>query len=269
MESSVPARAGSDVAHAHPADQELCGLVQSLPRGDPRRERACEVLIARYEQIVRSCVARYRDSPESAEDLMQVGYLALMKAIMNFDPAAGPSLAVYALPCVSGELKRHFRDKRWQVRVRRPVQELWLRVRRATAELTQQLDRAPHASELAEFLDVSEAEVIEAQLASQTFQAYSLDAPLPGDGDEARSLAEVLGDEDGALERAVDLEALWQHLAELPAREQRVLMMRFYGNLTQAQIGEKLGVSQMHVSRLLTHALGYLRGQIAGSGADE
>jgi RNA polymerase sigma-B factor len=247
-----------------PSDQELVRLVQNLPSGDPRRESACETLVSRHQSIVRSCAQRYRDSPEPADDLMQVGYVGLLKAINNFDPGFGTSLAAYAQPCVSGEVKRHFRDKRWQVRVRRSAQELRLEIRDASAELTQQLARAPRDSELARHLNVTEAEVREAQRADQVFQATSLDAPLDDDGQSA-SLGDLIGAEDPAIEQAVDMESVWTHWRELPGREQRLLMMRFYGNMTQAQIGEQLGISQMHVSRLLAGALSYLREHVTGS----
>jgi RNA polymerase sigma-B factor len=191
---------------------------------------------------------------------MQVGYVGLMKAINNFDPQVGDSLAAYAQPCVSGEIKRHFRDKRWQIRVRRSTQELRLRIRAVTPDLTQQLARAPSDAELAACLDVGEAEITDAQLASQAFQVASLDAPVDSDG--GTGLADLIGAEDPQLEHALDIDSVWQHCTELPAREQRLLMMRFYGNMTQDQIGAELGISQMHVSRLLSHALAYLRDQI-------
>ncbi len=256
MDADARVEAGSG-----PGDRELVGLVQALPRDDPRREEACAELVGRYESLVRSCAARYRDSPEPAEELMQVGYVGLLKAINNFDPVLGESLAAYAQPCVSGEIKRYFRDKRWLVRVRRSVQELRLDVRAATGELTQQLSRTPRADELAAHLSVTEDEVREAQAASLAFQAASLDAPLP-DGQEDGSLADVIGAEDPGLEHAVDMESVRTHWPELSGREQRLLMMRFYGNMTQSQIGEQLGISQMHVSRLLSRALAYLRRRI-------
>jgi len=247
-------------------DQDLVGLVQNLPAGDPRRESACATLVGRYQSIVRSCARHYRDSPEPAEDLTQVGYVGLLKAINNFDPACGNSLAAYAQPCVSGEIKRHFRDKRWQVRVPRPTQELRLEIRGAAADLAQELGRAPSDGELAERLQVQEKDIREARVADQAFQAASLDAPLDSEGQSA-SLGELMGAEDPAIEHAVDMESVWTHWQELPEREQRLLTMRFYGNMTQAQIGERLGISQMHVSRLLTQALAYLHERVEGSPA--
>jgi RNA polymerase sigma-B factor len=252
-----PAEAG---AGQQPSDRELVALAQSLPLHNPQRAAACEELIVRHESIIRACVHRYRDSPEPADDLMQVGYLAMLKAIVNFDPRLGESLAAYAQPCVSGEIKRHFRDKRWHIRVTRSAQELRLQIRTATADLSQHLGHTPSNAEIASYLQVSEAELHEAQLASQAFEASSLDAPLPGEG--SGSLADFLGAEDQLLEQAVDMESVWTHCAELSDREQRLLVMRYYGNMTQAEIGAELGISQMHVSRLLRRALAYIRDHI-------
>jgi RNA polymerase sigma-B factor len=246
---------------AEPSDGQLARIVQSLPNAHPQRDAACEMLVARYRPIVGSCVRRYRPSPELAEDLMQVGYVGLLKAIRNFDPGVGDSLAAYAQVTVSGEIKRYFRDKRWQVRVLRSAQELRLQIRQAAPELTQQLSRDPRDAEIARHLGVSEADVREAQRADRAFQVASLDAPLPG-SDGAGSLGDLLGEDDPGIQRVIDMNSVWAHWEELPGREQRLLMMRFYGNMTQAQIGSQLGISQMHVSRLLTRALGYLREQI-------
>jgi RNA polymerase sigma-B factor len=255
-------RTGHGLAEHGSADRDLVRVVQSLPKGHPDREAACETLVMRYQPLVRSCVQRYRDSPEPVDELMQVGYVGLLKAINNFDTAIGENLAAYAQPCVSGEIKRYFRDKRWHVRVKRSVQELRLDLRKANAELSQKLARTPRNAELASYLNVSEASVREAQLASFAFQASSLDAPLIDGQGEASSLADLLGADDPDLEHTVDMESVWKHWKELPAREQRLLMMRFYGNMTQAQIGTQLGLSQMHVSRLLTRAIDYLRDKI-------
>ena len=134
--------------------------------------------MARYQGMVRACAQRYSDAPESTEELMQVGYVGLLKAINNFDPAVGDNLAAYAQPCVSGEIKRYFRDKRWEVRVRRNIQELRLEIRKATADLTQQLGRTPTDADLASHLHLTEHQVREAQQAALAFRAASLDAPL-------------------------------------------------------------------------------------------
>ena len=239
-------------------DRALLGIVRSQPLHSERRSRACELLVTRHRNLVRSCVARYNHSPEPAEDLMQVGYVGLLKAINNFDPDVGGSLAAYAQPCISGEIKRHFRDKRWQVHVERSMQELVLQVRQATRTLTQHLGHTPADTELAAHLGISDTDLREARRADLVFQPASLDAPLAGRPDAA-TLADVLGQDDPDVEHTLDMHALAAHWGELPRREQKILLLRFYGDMTQADIGHQLGISQMHVSRLLAHALGHLR----------
>jgi RNA polymerase sigma-B factor len=246
------------------SDNELLAKVHALPRDDETRARACEVLVERYQRLVRSCVRQYRASPEPAEDLMQVGYVGLLKAINNYNPEVGDSLSAYAAPCVSGEIKRHFRDKRWQIHVRRQAQELLLAMRKANEILTHQLGRVPTEQELAERLGVTEDDILEARQADMVFSTYSLDAPL-SDREDPALLSDLLGEDDLAVEHAIDMEALSTHWEELPEREQRILVLRFYGNLTQTEIGDRLGISQMHVSRLLTRALAHLRDQLIGA----
>jgi len=239
-------------------DDDLLAIVRSAPHGSRQRGLACETLVVRYGYLVRLCAQHYKSSPEPYEDLLQVGYVGLLKAITKFDPAVGTSLAAYAEPCIMGELRRYFRDKRWQVHVRRATQDLRLEVRWARAELTQQLARSPAERELAGYLGVSVAELRDAELAESAYQTSSLDAPLAGGG----TLADGLAEEDAELELFVDLEAVWKHLAELSKRERRLLLLRFYGELSQAEIGARLGISQMHVSRLLSQTLHYLRERV-------
>ena len=161
-------------------DRELLRIVRSQPLASARRGAACELLVSRHHHLVRSCVQRYKRSPEPAEDLMQVGYVGLLKAINNFDPDVGGNLAAYAQPCISGEIKRHFRDKRWQVHVERSMQELVLQVRDATRQLTQQLGHMPTDEEVAGHLGISDDDLREARRADLVFQPASLDAPLAG-----------------------------------------------------------------------------------------
>jgi len=243
------------------SDNPLLARIRALPRDSELRAAVCEVIVDRYQKLVRSCVRQYRGSPEPTEDLMQVGYVGLLKAINNYDPEVGDSLSAYAQPCISGEIKRHFRDKRWQIHVRRSAQELLLELRKATEELTQQFGRAPEEAELAERLGVSRDDMQEARQADLVFSTYSLDAPM-SDRDDPALLADMLGDDDPDLAHAIDMESVNAHWEELPEREQRILVMRFYGNLTQTEIGERLGISQMHVSRLLARALGHLKSRL-------
>jgi RNA polymerase sigma-B factor len=189
---------------------------------------------------------------------MQVGFIGLLKAIGNYDPAFGNGLRSYAAPCITGEVKRHFRDKRWQVRVTRPMQELLLELRGVTEDLTTELGRHPLEAELAHRLGVTRDELHEARQASQAFTALSLNAPV-GEAEDAAELGEMLGREDGGIDHAVDMEAVERHWGELPRREQQILIFRFYGNQTQEEIAARLGLSQMHVSRLQARALARLR----------
>ena len=239
----------------------LLGKIRALPRDSELRAVACEIIVDRYQKLVRSCVRQYRGSPEPTEDLMQVGYVGLLKAINNYNPEVGDSLSAYAQPCISGEIKRHFRDKRWQIHVRRSAQELLLQLRKANEDLTQELGRGPTEDELAERLGVSRDDMREARQADLVFSTYSLDAPM-SDREDPALLADMLGDDDPGLAHTIDMEAVNTHWEELPEREQRILVMRFYGNLTQTEIGDRLGISQMHVSRLLARALDHLKNRL-------
>ena len=244
-------------------DLQLLATVGSLPPASARRDAACELLVDRYRGLVWSCVRRYGRGAEPTEDLVQAGYVGLMKAINNFDPAFGRGLAAFALPCVAGEIKRHFRDRRWQIHVKRPAKELALEVRAVFGQLAQDLGRTPAEADLAQYLQVSAASLRDAQLAEMAFRPSSLDAPLAGHPGSF-SLADLVGDEDPRIEHLLSMHALATHWGDLPAREQQILILRFAGDLTQAQIGQQLGISQMHVSRLLAHALGYLRHCLLG-----
>lgn len=244
-------------------DSVLLTCCREHARDSAEWAAACDVLVRRFTPLVRACVRQFRDSPEPAEDLMQVGYLGLLKAIGNYNPAFGNGLRAYAVPCISGELKRHFRDKRWQVKVTRPVQELLLEMRDAVEDLTHELDRLPTDDELARRLCVTPEELREARRAGDGFTALSLNATA-GSEDDMAELGDLLGGEDAAFGQAVDMEAVARHWDELPRREQRILILRFYGNHTQQDVAARLGISQMHVSRLQARALARLRDLILG-----
>jgi len=242
-------------------EQALLGIAGSPP-GSEQRAAARELLVTRYRWLVQSCVRRYLHTPEPTEDLIQVGYVGLVKAIGNFNPAICSSLAAYARPCISGELKRHFRDKRWQVHVKRSVKELVLEARDATWQLTQEVGRTPAESDLARYLGVSASELRDARRAELAFQPSSLDAPLAGQPYGTGTLADLLGEPDLRIEHMLDMNAVAAHWGELPLRERKILLMDFYGDLPQTEIGRRLGISQMHVSRLRARALGYLRSRL-------
>jgi RNA polymerase sigma-B factor len=244
-------------------DRELLGMVQSLAGASGSRAAACELLVSRHRNLVCSCVQRYRGGTEPTEDLMQVGYVGLMKAISRFDPAAGTNLVSYARVCISGEIKRHFRDKCWPVYVKRSVKELVLQAREATRQLTQDLGRVPTEAEMARHLGVSGDDLRDARRAELAYRPSSLDTPLSGQPGTA-TVAEALGEEDRGMEHMLGMRAVAAHWSELPRREQQILLMRFRQDMTQRQIGQQLGISQMHVSRLLAHALGHLRQRLLG-----
>jgi RNA polymerase sigma-B factor len=244
-------------------DRELLAIAGALQPGSARRDAARELLVSRYGHLVHSSARRYSRSPEPAEDLIQVGYVGLLKAIGNFDPARGGDLAAFARPCISGEIKKHFRDKRWPVHVPRPVQELVLQIRADAGPLAQGLRQDPAESDLARHLGVTGDALREARRAELAFHPGSLDAPLRGEPGGA-TLADLLGEEDPRLEHMLGMRAVATHWGELPPREQKILIMRFYGSMTQAQIGQQLGISQMHVSRLTARALGHLRTRLLG-----
>jgi RNA polymerase sigma-B factor len=263
LEPDFPAQPGriltSDLAELD--ERALLGIVGSRPRGSERRAAASELLVSRYRWLVQSCVRRYRHSPEPAEDLMQVGYVGLLKAIGSFDPAICASLAAYARPCISGELKRHFRDKRWQVHVKRSVKDLMLEAREATWQLAQELGRTPAESDLARHLGVSADELRHARQAELALQPSSLDSPLTGQPG-MDTLADCLGEQDPRIEHVLDMNAVAAHWGELPPRERKILLMDFFSGMPQTEIGRRLGISQMQVSRLRARALGYLRSRL-------
>jgi RNA polymerase sigma-B factor len=270
--ASAPSSGAAFRAAAAPADlsppelQRLTdGQLAARLRDPERRDAACETLVFRYQPIVNSYARRYRLPAQYTEDLIQVGYVGLLKAINGFDPAVTETMAAYAHACVSGEIKRYFRDKRWHLRVRRPDQELMLRARAVRADLAQELGRTPVDAEVARYLQVTVEELQVADTAADAFAPASLDAELGADG---LTLGDVLGFEDQGLERTVDLEALSVHWGELPRREQRILTLRFYGNKSQAQVAEDVGCSQMHVSRLEAHALSHLRKRLLADEPD-
>ncbi|MBM2619968.1 SigB/SigF/SigG family RNA polymerase sigma factor [Actinoplanes sp. LDG1-06] len=203
----------------------------------------------------RRLARRYRGRGESLDDIEQVARLGLVKAIDRYDPGRG-SFTAYAVITISGEIKRHFRDKTWGVHVPRRVQDLSLEVGHATTVLTAQLSRTPTAAEIADRLGLTVEAVRDAQESSAGYSPSSLNAPV---GDGAAEFGDLLGDVDGDLELVDDRVTVADLLMRLPARERRMLALRFYGNRTQTEIADELGISQMHVSRLLTRALSWLR----------
>lgn len=241
--------------------EDLLQLLYELPADDPRRAETRERIVQIYQPLVHQIARRYGNRGEPVEDLRQTAMVGLMKAIHGFDPYRGKRFISYLLPMVTGEVKRHFRDRTWAIRVPRRHQENRSELNRITMEFTQQHGRSPTVRELAEELGMDEEETVELIEASAAYSALSLDAPY-GDGEETTTLEDVLGDVDGALEGVVNREALKPALAALPERERRILMLRFFGDKTQADIARQVGCSQMHISRLLSNTLRRLRNEI-------
>jgi RNA polymerase sigma-B factor len=209
--------------------------------------------------LARSLARRYDRSSEPFEDLLQVASLGLLKALDRFDPALGHPFASFAVPTILGEMRRHFRDAGWSVHVPRGSQERALKVRDAQERLANARGRAPTVNELAEYLELSTEEIIDALQAIQAYESLSLDAPRPGATDEASSYGDAMGEEDSRYE-LVELDATVSAvLGRIPQREREILRMRFVEDLTQTEIAERVGISQMQVSRLLRRSLDQLR----------
>ncbi|MEN3307424.1 MAG: polymerase sigma-B factor, partial [Micromonosporaceae bacterium] len=249
---------------------ELLHAAQALPPGDPRRLSLRERAVEQALPYARKLAARYRFRGEPVEDLCQVAAMGLVKAVNGYRPERTTGFLGYATPTILGELRRHFRDTGWTVRVPRRLQELRLEVNRAAETLTQALGRRPGTGDLASFLGVAEAEVIECLAASQNYHPVSLSTPTGPD--DTHELADAVGAEDPALALVEYRQSVGPLLASLTPHEREVVALRFFGEMTQSQIAARVGSSQMHVSRLLTSVLGRLRGALADetkAGADD
>ncbi len=238
--------------------RELFERLAGLPDGDEQRLRIRGELVELHLPLVEYLARRFRNRGEWLDDLTQVATIGLIKSIDRFDLGRGVEFSTYATPTIVGEIKRHFRDKGWAVRVPRRLQELKLALTKAISDLAQRLGRAPTVAELAAHLQMSEEEVLEGLESANAYSTVSLDAPDSGD-DDAPAVAESLGMLDDALEGVEYRESLKPLLEQLPPREKRILLLRFFGNMTQSQIATELGISQMHVSRLLARTLAQLR----------
>ncbi|GLP72147.1 MULTISPECIES: RNA polymerase sigma factor SigF [unclassified Streptomyces] len=231
--------------------------LRALKDGSPEYAELRNQLVRMHLPLVEHLARRFRNRGEPLDDLTQVATIGLIKSVDRFDPDRGVEFSTYATPTVVGEIKRHFRDKGWAVRVPRRLQELRLALTTATAELSQQHGRSPTVHELAEKLAISEEEVLEGLESANAYSTLSLD--VPDTDDESPAVADTLGAEDEALEGVEYRESLKPLLEDLPPREKRILLLRFFGNMTQSQIAQEVGISQMHVSRLLARTLAQLR----------
>ncbi|MBM7171835.1 RNA polymerase sigma factor SigF [Streptomyces sp. G44] len=230
-----------------------------LEEGTAQYQYVRNTLIELNMSLVRYAAGRFRNRGDDMEDIVQVGMIGLIKAIDRFELSREVQFATFAVPYIVGEIKRFFRDTSWAVHVPRRLQEARVELAKATEELSSRLGRSPTVDELATLMNLTPEEVIEARLASNGYNSSSLDAVLHGDTTDETPLADFIGSEDPSLELVEDFHSLAPLVAELPERDREILHLRFVEELTQSQIGERLGVSQMQISRLLSRTLATLR----------
>ncbi|MBO0870224.1 MAG: SigB/SigF/SigG family RNA polymerase sigma factor [Micromonosporaceae bacterium] len=263
VESTVDSGRPS-LASSSNVDEGAAGLVVNLaglPERDPERAQARESAIEAWLPLARHLAQRFQGRGEPVDDLAQIATIGLIKAIDRFDPGYGTDFTAYAVPTIVGEIKRHFRDRTWDVRVPRRLQELKLDISEATSSLAQQLGRSPTVPDIADYLQRSEEEVLEGLESARAYSAVSLQT-LVGTDEDGTELGNLVGVTDTELELAEFRAALGPALEMLSPREQKIVLLRFFGNMTQTQIAERIGISQMHVSRLLTRSLATLRDQL-------
>jgi len=242
------------VEDRHREDREL------LTRYSETRDPALrEQLVERFLPLARQLARRYERSEEPFDDLFQVACLGLVKAIDRFDPERPVAFSSYAVPTILGELKRHFRDKTWSVRVPRDLKEVSLKVDSTVTEMNKELGRSPSVSQISERLDLSQEQVLEALQAGRAYRATSLQTPRSGDDEAGETLGDTLGGADHDFEVAEDRATLDALMRQITPREREVLRLRFVEDLTQAEISEQIGVSQMQVSRIIRQAITRLR----------
>jgi len=247
---------GADLTRQRSA--ELFGLLSDDGITERDHAAARDDLVHLHLPLVEHCARRFRNRGEPFEDLVQVGTIGLIKAVDRFEAERGIEFSTYATPTIIGEIKRYFRDKGWAIRVPRRLQELRMQITTTTAELTQELGRSPTPRELGEKIGCSVEEIIEGMESSNAYSTLSLDAT--DDADESGgSMLDALGVDDPNLEHVEVRESIKPMLDQLDPREKRILVLRFFKNMTQTQIAEEIGISQMHVSRLLTRTLDQMR----------
>lgn len=256
---AVPAQAlpATEAIDTRTLSRSLFLRLAALGEDSPERAYVRDTLIELNLPLVRYAAARFRSRNEPMEDVVQVGTIGLINAIDRFDPERGVQFPTFAMPTVVGEIKRYFRDNVRTVHVPRRLHELWVQVNSATEDLTTAFGRSPTTAEIAERLRITEEEVLSCIEAGRSYHATSLEAAQEGDG--LPGLLDRLGYEDPALDGVEHRDLVRHLLVQLPEREQRILLLRYYSNLTQSQISAELGVSQMHVSRLLARSFQRLR----------
>ncbi|KOU69233.1 RNA polymerase sigma factor [Streptomyces sp. MMG1533] len=261
----TPARQSAPNRRRHDDAPDTTALFTRLAALDdgPERDALRDELVTAWLPMAHRIAGRFRDRGESTEDLRQVAALGLVKAIDRFEPERG-AFESYAVPTITGEVKRHFRDRMWALRVPRRVQELRNKVRVARRELTQSPGSAePSAADIAAHTGLTEDEVAAGMEALESFSTLSLDAELSA-GDDGYSLADTLGSSDASYDVVIDRESAKEGLRRLPERERAILYMRFFEDMTQSRIADQLGISQMHVSRLISRSCARVRDEALG-----
>jgi len=241
---------------------EMFGALQSAAPGSAQANRQREMIFARCLSLADRIARHYGGRGEDIEDLTQVARLGLANAVNRFDPAKGSHFVAFAVPTMMGEVRRHFRDNGWSMHVPRRLKDRHGYVTSATMELTQSLGRAPTAGQLAAHLELSRQDVVESLLAAQCYHVYSIDAPISSGDVAPRMVCDTVGGVDCEFDRINDLETVKPLLAALSERQRTVLYLRFFGSMTQSQIAEKIGVSQIQVSRILEQTLRKIREQL-------
>ncbi len=249
----------SDYAHLVPLFEKFV----SLRSDDPARADLRNALVTGYLPVVQHIARRFAGRGEPIDDLEQAGTVGLLNAVDRFEPDRGVDFLSYAVPTVTGEIRRHFRDRTWAMRVPRRLKDLQSAINSAIGPLSQELGRAPRPSEIAHRLGLSTDEVVEGLDAQQAYRSTSLDELVSG---ADTSLTDTLGEADAELEKVEYRQTLAPLLDELPERERRILVLRFFGNMTQTQIADRVGISQMHVSRLLAQTVATLRRRMTEEG---
>jgi RNA polymerase sigma-B factor len=231
-----------------------------LTEGSPEFMRQRDDIVERCLPLADHIARRFDGRGEPRDDLVQVARVGLVNAVIRFDVEAGSDFVSFAVPTIMGEVRRHFRDNSWSLKVPRRLKELHLRLGAANAEMSQRLGRAPTPTELAAELEMDRAEIVEGLIAGSSYNTMSIDGG--NDSEDAPAISDTLGDVDANLDQIDNREALRPLLAALPERERTVLVLRFFESLTQTQIAERVGISQMHVSRLLAKSLARLRDEL-------
>ncbi len=254
--------ASEDLAQVRARSAALFAQLNDPDVSEAERASLRDELVRLHLPLVEHFARRFLNRGEPFDDLLQVGTIGLIKAVDRFDTDRGVEFSTYATPTIVGEIKRHFRDRGWAIRVPRRLQELRITITSATAELTQELGRSPTVGELAGKVGVSDEEIIEGLESANAYSTLSLDAPDSSD-DSALSMIDVIGSDDEAMEHVENRETIKPLLESLDPREKHILMLRFFKGMTQSQIAAEIGISQMHVSRLLARTLAQLREQLA------